>query len=159
MIQHFGPISGVACHKDWVATAGYDNQVILWNSHSKKSCAVGRHDHLANQADFSPCGQYLITSSSDYSARLWSVPEMRLIKVFTDHSDDCDIALFSPDGKRIATTSHDGMIFIYDISGNKLCSIKASESYVNGLSWDPSGNRIATAGEDGAIQVFSTTNG
>lgn len=36
-MKHIGPISGVAAFKGkWIATAGYDNQVILWDAATGK---------------------------------------------------------------------------------------------------------------------------
>ena len=36
MIRHVSPISGIDAYDDrWVATAGYDNQVILWDARRK----------------------------------------------------------------------------------------------------------------------------
>src|SRR5262245_54235283 len=68
MLKHTGPISGVAtCGDQFVATAGYDNRVILWNGATGAPLARGFHDHLANQCQFSPCGKYLLSASSDYS--------------------------------------------------------------------------------------------
>ena len=69
MIKHHGPISGVSCFKSkYIATAGYDNQLILWNSETHQSIARSYHDHLVNQCQFSPCGEFLVTASSDYTS-------------------------------------------------------------------------------------------
>ena len=53
MIEHTAPISGVDAYGTMVATAGYDNRVILWDSITRTALAEGRHDHLANQCRFS----------------------------------------------------------------------------------------------------------
>ena len=103
-MKHFGPISGIACHPSgFVATAGYDNQVVLWDASTRKALARGLHDHLANQCAFIPDGRHVISSSSDYSARLWSVPDMRLAAVFDGHTDDIEMTAIHPDGTRVAT--------------------------------------------------------
>lgn len=40
MIAHQSPISGVAAYNgQWVATAGYDNQIILWDAAHKIALA------------------------------------------------------------------------------------------------------------------------
>ncbi|MDR0217536.1 MAG: hypothetical protein LBI71_01410 [Enterobacteriaceae bacterium] len=75
MITHHAPINGISAYRDkYVLTAGYDNQVILWDAKTQRPIACAMHDHLANQGIFSPDGNYAVTSSSDYSARLWTVP-------------------------------------------------------------------------------------
>lgn len=71
MIDHKSPISGIAAFKEkYVATAGYDNQVILWDGREQNAIGRGLHDHLANQCAFSACGKYLVSSGSDYTSRV-----------------------------------------------------------------------------------------
>lgn len=91
MIAHRSPISGVdAFGERLVATAGYDNQVILWDRATKSSLSRVFHDHLANQCRFSRDGRLLVTASSDYTARIWSVPSMRMVAVLCAHDDDVE---------------------------------------------------------------------
>ncbi|WP_323851709.1 WD40 repeat domain-containing protein [Xenorhabdus szentirmaii] len=76
-MKHFSPISGIASFQErYLATAGYDNQVILWDAQNKQAIHRVNHDHLANQCSFSPDGRWLVSASSDYSARIWEVPAM-----------------------------------------------------------------------------------
>ncbi|NJL23724.1 MAG: hypothetical protein HC902_00085 [Calothrix sp. SM1_5_4] len=95
MIQHNGPISGIACSPRFVATVGYDNQVILWESESKTAIARGLHDHLANRCEISHDERFLASASSDYTARLWELPHMRLVAVYNGHTDDVEWCVFS----------------------------------------------------------------
>ena len=106
-LRHAGPISSVASNGSLVATAGYDNRVILWDAASGVALAQGRHDHLVNHCEFSHDGQFLVTASSDYSARIWKVPEMQLQAVLGDHEDDVDMVAFSPDDQLLATCALD----------------------------------------------------
>lgn len=38
-MHHIGPIAGVAAHGPWVATAGYDNRLIAWDSATRTALA------------------------------------------------------------------------------------------------------------------------
>src|SRR5690242_16443399 len=108
MIQHSGPISGIAAYRDkLIATAGYDSQVILWDQASGRALNRVWHDHLANQCSFSADGTRLVTSSSDYTARLWSVPGLRLLSLFNDQDDDVEMSVFHPARDLVATASRD----------------------------------------------------
>lgn len=121
MITHRAPISGIAAHRDqYVLTAGYDNQVILWDAKTQRPLARAMHDHLANQGAFSPDGAYVVTSSSDYSARLWTVPDLRLVAVFADQEDDVEMSAFHPDKPLVATASRDHRVRVYDFGGRLL---------------------------------------
>ena len=62
-MNHSGPISCVASHGAYVATAGYDNRVILWDAATNKALAQGIHDHLVNHCSFSSDGLWLVRLS------------------------------------------------------------------------------------------------
>jgi toxoflavin biosynthesis protein ToxC len=49
VIQHKSPISGIDASGTLIATAGYDNRVILWDAATRTALAEGRHDRLASQ--------------------------------------------------------------------------------------------------------------
>src|SRR5262249_55472963 len=118
MILHTSPISGIAAYRDtYVATAGYDNQIILWDSKTKVGLGRASHDHLVNQCRFSSCGRFLVSASSDYTARLWLVPELQLKTVLCGHDDDVEMAVICSKTRRIATASRDHLIRIFDFSG------------------------------------------
>jgi toxoflavin biosynthesis protein ToxC len=59
-MHHLGPIAGIAAHGDWIATAGYDNQIILWNALQREAIARVFHDHLVNHCAFSSDGRWLL---------------------------------------------------------------------------------------------------
>ena len=124
-MKHLGPISGVATYKNFVATTGYDNQVILWNAQTKRGLARALHDHLANQCSFSHGGTMLVSAGSDYSARIWDIPTMQLKAALVGHADDVDMAAFSPDDQFVATCALDRTIKIFDLGGRCLKTIPA----------------------------------
>lgn len=159
-MKHFGPISGVAAFKGrWVATAGYDNRVILWDAISGQAVARGFHDHLANQCAFSPCGGLLVTASSDYSARIWSVPDLRLRALLGSHDDDVEMATFSPDGDRVATSSRDCTAAVFDIAGRPLARFTGHGADVISIAWSRDGEEVVTSSDDGTIRRWNSRTG
>ncbi len=63
MIRHSGSQSGIASSGGkFIATAGYDDRVILWDTQSNRAIGAGVHDHLCNQVTFSHCGNFLASS-------------------------------------------------------------------------------------------------
>lgn len=154
MIEHIAPISGIATSNKYIATAGYDNRVILWDSVMNKSVGCGFHDHLVNQATFSPCGQFLLTSSSDYSARLWSVPEMKLLTIMNEHEDDVEGVSFHPSKSIVATVSRDKQLRVFDFKGNLLNIFTGHKKDVLSVVWKNS-NELLTVSDDGSIRSWS----
>lgn len=159
-MQHVGPISGIACHAGkYVATAGYDNQIILWDAETGQSIARGLHDHLVNQCDFDPLGEFLVTASSDYTVRLWSLPHLRLEKVITEHSDDVMRAVFSPTGAHIATCSYDGTLAIFSRDGRVLHRLAGHSGLVENIDWSRDGRFVHSCGTDGTIRTWEAESG
>jgi toxoflavin biosynthesis protein ToxC len=156
VIRHRSPISGIAAYQDtFVATAGYDNQVILWNASDKSPVARSSHDHLANQVAFSPDGKYLLTSSSDYTARLWSLPDLKLLTVMSDHDDDVEMAVFHPKEKLIATASRDHRVRVYDFDGTIRAVFEGHSADVISVEWAWSGLELVSSSDDGTIKRWS----
>lgn len=159
-MRHVGPISGVASFEGrYVATAGYDNQVILWDAGAGRAIARGYHDHLVNQCDFDPRGEYLVSASSDSSARLWSLPDLRLMKVLTGHDDDVMKASYSPDGSLIATCSLDTTLAIFNRDGEMLHRLRGHDGLVEGFDWSRDGRTIQSCGMDGTLRTWDATSG
>lgn len=160
MIKHRSPISGVDAYEDkWVVSAGYDNQVILWDAKSGEAIAKGSHDHLANQCRFSPCGRYLASASSDYSARLWKLPEMQLISVMGCHDDDVEMVSFSPDGMYLATASRDRCVRLFDLTGRMLQKFVGHKADVISVEWDQTGSSLISSSDDGSVRNWSVSTG
>ena len=155
MLIHTGPIAGIAAHGEWIATAGYDNKLILWNAADKTALAQGVHDHLINSCSFSNDGKWLVSASSDYSARVWSLPSMRLEAVLSGHEDDVDMAVFSPDSRFIATCALDRLVRVFDRKGQCLIEFKGHTGNVLALAWTHDGQHVISTSVDGTIRQWS----
>ncbi|MEU0274006.1 WD40 repeat domain-containing protein [Streptomyces sp. NPDC006307] len=160
MIRHYGPISGVAAYgTQYVATAGYDNQLILWDAATKQPLARVNHDHLANQAAFSPDGRFLVSSSSDYSARLWSLPKLSLVAVLADHKDDVEMSVFHPTKELIATASRDHNVRVYDFTGTLITTFEGHTADVISVEWVAGTDELVSSSDDGTIKRWSLETG
>ncbi len=159
-MKHAGPISGIACHSNGlIATAGYDNQVILWDAETHLPVLRGFHDHLANQCSFSADGRYLVSSGSDYTARIWSVPDMRLVSVCIGHNDDIEMSVFHPRGEVIATCSRDHDIRTFKIDGTPMTRLQGHTADVISVSWVGDGNTLVSSSDDGTIRHWDGRTG
>jgi WD40 repeat protein len=160
MISHVAPISGIASHSGkYVATAGYDNQVILWDAQRQVSLSRSLHDHLANQCEFSPDGRLLASSSSDYSARIWNVPDMKLSAVLGDHEDDVEGIAFHPTKPWIATSSRDTLVRVFDLEGRLLQRMAGHTADVISVAWLGDTDQLITSSDDGTIKRWDAADG
>ena len=73
-----------------------------------------RHDNTIFTAQFSPYGQYAVTTSEnnafvwDANAIVWDAATRLTDRKLQGHTDFVNDARFSPDGTRIVTASDDG---------------------------------------------------
>ena len=155
-LTHFSPQSGIASDRNGalIATAGYDNRVILWEALTKKSLALGYHDHLANHVRFSPDNTYLVSSGSDHTARVWTLPNLKLAAVLLDHKDDVEMASISPDSTRIATASRDGLVRVFYKDGRLLKVLAGHSADVISAEWSADGSKLLSSGDDGTVRVW-----
>ncbi|HEV7805080.1 MAG TPA: WD40 repeat domain-containing protein [Solirubrobacteraceae bacterium] len=158
MIEHRGPISGVAADGALVATAGYDNQVILWDADRKQAISRAFHDHLANQCSFTPCGRFLLTSSSDHTARLWKVPSLQLVAVLADHDDDVESCAAHPELELVATASRDHGVRVYDFDGVLVRHLEGHTADVISVAWIGE-DLLVSSSDDGTIRRWATGTG
>lgn len=159
-MKHLAPISGIACLKGrHVATAGYDDQLILWDGLSRVAIQRAFHDHLANQCAFSPDGRFLASASSDYTARLYDVPAMRLRTVFDGHEDDIEMIAFSGEGSRVATCSRDGTLRVFALDGTCLAVMRGHEADVISVGFAPGDAEIISSSDDATVRRWSAETG
>ncbi len=159
-MKHFAPISGIACFQSkYIATAGYDNQVILWDAESKRSIQRVFHDHLANQCAFNADGTLLVSASSDHTARIWEIPTLRLKAALIGHQDDIEMAAFSPDGSMVATCSRDHTIRLFDLEGRCLRVLAGHTADVISISWSADGGKLVSSSDDGSIRRWDSASG
>jgi WD40 repeat protein len=158
-MKHTGPISGVATYQNYIATTGYDNQVILWDAQSGRALARGLHDHLANQCSFSHDGKYLVSAGSDYSARVWAVPSMQLTAALIGHTDDVDTAVFSPDDQYIATCALDRTLKIFDRAGRCLKTLTGHTGNVLTVAWSHDARSLISSSVDGTVRQWDVATG
>jgi len=158
-MRHTGPIAAVAASGAYIATAGYDNRLILWNARNREPLARSLHDHLVNHCAFSSDGQFIASASSDYSARIWEVPTMRLKAALVGHEDDVDMAVFSPDDTLVATCALDRTLKIFDLSGRCLNTLHGHTGNILSVAWSKDGKRLVSTSVDGTVREWDAGSG
>jgi WD40 repeat protein len=153
MFQHIGRINGTAAHGDkYIATAGNDGRVILWDKAATgKSVSGSSHDAMVNDCAFSRDGRYLVSSSDDWTARLWSVPDLSLKAVLAGHGDDVTISAFHPVENLIATVSRDYFVRVYDFDAQLVAKFDGVVGGVVWLDWVQAGRELVALSDDGQM--------
>jgi WD40 repeat protein/tetratricopeptide (TPR) repeat protein len=169
-----------------IVTASADETARIWYSATGQPATDPlRHRARVNTASFSRDGRWVVTASYDRTARIWSAVSGQPRKDFSDpaekevvinHAGEVVSASFSPDGRRVVTSTNrgddPGEVHVWDAATGKALSQALEHRYpVGGARFDPEGHRIlvttgsffnpnlrvARAGEAGLWDAHSAT--
>ncbi len=104
-------------------------------------------------------GNLALTAGGNYAAHLWSNNSVKSIKEFSGHQDQVTFAAFSPDEKRIITTSLDKTARIWDIQSEKQLRTLPHDGAVWSARYSPDGRRILTSSADGNVRLWDAKSG
>jgi len=108
---------------------------------------------------FAPRGERFITLGFGNAVRSWETQETSRWRQL-DHKDRIRDASYSPDGKWLATASHDGSACIWDaISGELACDPLVHPYHVISSRFSDDGERIVTSCRDGMARVWAWRSG
>src|SRR5262249_14206170 len=69
-------------------------------------------------------------------------------------------AVFSPDGRRIASSDQDGWVKVWDAqTGHERLKFRAHEDHARSVAFSPDGRRLATASYDGTVKTWDAQTG
>jgi WD40 repeat protein len=154
VLCHVGLIRGVTAHGDgYIATAGDDGRVILWDKATGGSISSSSHNDVVNDCVFSHDGRYLVSSSDDWTARLWSVPDLSLRAVLAGHGDDVTMSVFHPVDELIATASRDYFVRVYDFDARLVTKfgVGGVVGDVVWLDWTHDGQELVALSDTGTM--------
>jgi WD40 repeat protein/serine/threonine protein kinase len=155
-----------------LATAGYDRLVKVWEV-SKLLDPTNRdeprtwrgHDCIIIALAFSPDpdGQRLATiGGEDKTVKLWDPLTGREILKLREHKNFGACVVFSPDGRRLASSGFDGTIRIWDASparaGQELRTLGHKDE-VWSVAFSPDGQSIASSSFDKTARIWDATTG
>jgi WD40 repeat protein len=114
---------------------------------------------------FSPDGKWLaalsLSTTSGNAVKLWDATTGQELLTLAGHTDWVMGLAFSPDGKRLASTSLDGTVRIWSLApGQETVNVLSpSAGYGNRVIYSPNGNEFATNGGDGTATIWSAKTG
>jgi WD40 repeat protein len=132
----------------FAAAAGADGKVYVWNV-DKRSVRTLDHESPVSRVAWSPAGDVLasVGLGANPSARLWDPANGDLLHSL-QHSAPLEAAIFSPDGRRIATYGAGHLVRIFDVrTGVPVRTLEhpVSALPVTSAAFGPAGDLIATS--------------
>ncbi|KAL6495011.1 Transcription initiation factor TFIID subunit 5 [Orobanche gracilis] len=137
------------------------------NEHMPSSHSGGRfytlfrgHSGPVHSATFSPFGDYLLSSSSDSTIRLWSTKFNANLVCYKGHNYPVWDVQFSPVGHYFASASHDRTARIWSMDKIQPLRILAGHlSDVDCVQWHANCNYIATGSSDKTVRLWDVQSG
>jgi WD40 repeat protein len=117
------------------------------------------HEGFVNSVSFSADGGLLVTSSSDKTARIWSVPEGRALRVL--RPEGCvHRARFMPDGHSVLTVNNEYTLQLWSLaSGVELQVVRSAGSSLASAAMGASSSPAGRDPNDGHARVWSPVSG
>lgn len=160
--SHTGIVRAVVFHpkKEWIATAGDDKKIILWDIDGKKIKEWSSPTEVYTLA-VSKDG-LLVSGGADNKIYLWNTETKESIHTFSGHTDVVLALNFDGTGERLASASADKTARIWKIATPNeqpivLTDHTDHDDKVFDVAFSPDNNLLATAWKDSKIRLWNLT--
>jgi WD40 repeat protein len=166
-IGHAGEIYsvGFAAGGTRLVSSAADNSVRVWNVavHDESYALATSYQGSVTEVALSPSGRQLASvGQGERKVRLWDPATGRALFDLEGHRNSITALAYRPDGKRLATSSADGSIKIWDLEKRQQAvtwSTGPGRGMVIGLAFSPDGNWVAGACQDGTVKTWDAESG
>ena len=101
------------------ASVGEDKQLAVWDTSLRERRAMGRLPEMAHAVAWSPDGTHLAVGFVGGYFGVYDAATMERLAWHRRSRKDIDVVKFSPDGRQVATGSHENTIDLFDVRNKK----------------------------------------
>lgn len=138
-----------------ILSSSSNNQAFIWDLQGNP-INIFNHSGAVLSASFSQNDQFVLTNSSDGTAKYWKVDqkEREALKTFKMPST-ATVAVFSTGEKFIVTGCKDGIVRFWSMNGRLLFSLPASKGAISHIQLSPHNDWLITIGSNGRIHKWN----
>lgn len=158
--DHQGPVLETAITPDgnFIATAGEDGVVGLWESETGQAIHQDRLNGSVNSVSFSPDGTRLVAASDSGQVRVWSVPDMEEVS-FVDMETGVNAVRFNPTGTWLLIGEENGLATVWDIEDSEAINTVEHNRAISSVSFTPDGQRVAIVVPGSGVSLWWARSG
>ncbi len=131
-----------------LASGGWDKVVRLWDVASgSERIALRGPDEAVTALAVAPDGRQLAAGSLDKRLRIWVAADQAIRpRLLLKPGEDARFAIFTPDGRTLATAGNDNSVVLRDLAtGKERKALGRFEGLPTCAAFSPDGNRLAAA--------------
>jgi len=141
------------------------NEIHVLSTDSCSEVSVWRDVEGFTDCCVSPDGALVAACSPDHLVKIWDVKTNKVVSSMDAHETaDVVQVLFSPDGKRLASTDKQGKLIIWNVATWKpeitIAANAANGAFVNHVTFTPDGKLLAMAQENtDSVTIWNAQSG
>jgi WD40 repeat protein len=145
-----------------MVTAGLNGSIKIWDAMTAEELLVIFQPRGSVNVDFSPDGEHIAVIDRDTMVRVYGISPAgsREWLTLAPHGGDVRKAVYSPDGRELATAGMDGTAKVFDAAtGQGLLTLSGHSEFLFGIAYSPDGKRLATSSHDKTAKVWDAQTG